>query len=127
MFGLNNLLQKAQTTFIYMYSPEAQPYQSWVIFSCQRNFLCAAIKAKCISKHSTAKRASKISYSLYTCLSFYTKYLQTFLCSKLLKVGNKSFDLRTNVGRIYLLSSFKRLCNLKQEDSDDLIRVKSSS
>lgn len=70
MFGLNNLLQKAQTAFIYKYSPEAQPNQSWVIFSCQRKFLSAAIKAKCISKHSTAKRASKISYSLYTCLSF---------------------------------------------------------
>lgn len=61
MFGLNNLLQKAQTAFIYKYSPEAQPNQSWVIFSCQRKFLSAAIKAKCISKHSTAKRASKIS------------------------------------------------------------------
>lgn len=45
----------------------------------------------------------------------------------MLKVGNKSFVLRTTVRRIYLLSSFKRPCNLKQEDSDDFIKVKSCS
>lgn len=60
-------------------------------------------------------------------LIIYTTYLQTFLCSKLLKVGNTSFVLRTTVRRIYFLSSFKRPCNLKQEDSDDFIRVRSCS
>lgn len=64
------MLQKAQTAFINGYSPEAQPNQSWVIFSCQRNFPCTAIKAKCISKHSQASKQATHAYHLH--------YLQTF-------------------------------------------------